>query len=58
MARRIDSEQLIARIMRLSHGDLLAQWTAAGIIKIIEEEQTVAEIASFLPLKNGEKRLQ
>ena len=58
MARTIDSEQLIARIMRLSHGDLRAQWTAAGIIRIIEEEQAISENASFLPLKSGEKRVQ
>ena len=33
----IDADQLKARIMRLSQGDPLAHWTAAGIIKIVEE---------------------
>ena len=36
--RKIDADRLIARVMRLSHGDLRAIWTAAGIVKIIEEE--------------------
>lgn len=36
--REIDADKLIARIMRLSAGDLQAQWTAAGIVKVIEEE--------------------
>ena len=52
MARRIDSDRLIAKIMRLSGGKMTAQWTAAGIIKLIEEEQAIEENASFLPLKS------
>ena len=36
--RKIDADRLLARIMRLSHGDLRATWTAAGVVRVIEEE--------------------
>ena len=38
MARTIDVDKLIARIMRLSRGDMKAQWSALGIVKVVEEE--------------------
>lgn len=41
--KTIDADRLVARIMRLSQGDLTAQWTAGGIIKLIEEEEAVNE---------------
>ena len=37
MARTIDADELIARVMRLSRGDVRATWTALGVVKIIEE---------------------
>ena len=57
--RTIDADRLIARIMRLSQGDLMATWTAAGLIKIVEEEASTAQwqIASFLPLKSEDKAI-
>lgn len=36
--KTIDADQLIARVMRLSQGDLTSYWTTAGIIRVIEEE--------------------
>lgn len=36
--RRIDADRLLERVMRLSHGDLRATWTTAGIVRVIEEE--------------------
>lgn len=50
--KTIDADRLKARIMRLSQGDLKAKWTAAGIVKVIEEEEAAEENASFLPLTN------
>jgi len=41
--RTIDADRLVARIMRLSQGDLKAQWTAAGLIGVIEEEYETAK---------------
>lgn len=41
--RTIDADRLIARVMRLSQGRLLAGWTAAGLIHVIEEEAAVVE---------------
>ena len=38
MKRTIDADRLISRVMRLSQGSLLAGWTAAGIIRVVEEE--------------------
>lgn len=38
MEQLIDARELIARIMRLSRGDFKAQWTALGIVKVIEEQ--------------------
>lgn len=52
----LDADALIARIMRLSQGDLLATWTAAGIIGVIEE-MTVAENVSFVSLKSRDSVL-
>lgn len=37
MSRKIDADELIARVMRLSKGDAWAQWSAMGIVKVIEE---------------------
>lgn len=55
--RTIDADRLIARIMRLSQGDPHAKWTAAGLIKIVEEEVQIGNNASFLPLKSDGKVL-
>ena len=52
----LDADALIARIMRLSQGDLLATWTAAGIIGVIEE-MTAAENVSFVSLKSRDSVL-
>lgn len=49
--REIDADRLIARIMRLSAGDLQAQWTAAGIVKIIEEEIQNVSFVSLISEK-------
>lgn len=49
MKTTIDADRLIARIMRLSGGRLTAQWNAAGIVKVIEEER--AENVSLIALK-------
>lgn len=38
MDRKIDADRLIARIVRLSRGDMLSTWTAMGVVKVIEEE--------------------
>lgn len=46
--RTIDADRLIARVMRLSGGRLMAEWTAAGIIKVIEEEVAAEENAMHL----------
>lgn len=46
--RKIDADRLIARVMRLSSGKLTAQWTASGIVKLIEEEVAVEENAGHL----------
>ena len=54
--KTLDADALIARIMRLSQGDLLATWTAAGIIGVIEE-MTAAENVSFVSLKSRESVL-
>lgn len=55
--RTIDADRLIARIMRLSQGDPHAKWTAAGLIKIVEEEVQIGNNASFLPLKSEDKAI-
>jgi hypothetical protein len=48
----IDADRLIARIMRLSAGRMLAQWTAGGLIKLIEEEVANCQ---FCVIENREK---
>lgn len=46
--RKIDADRLIARVMRLSGGRLTAEWTAGGIVKLIEEEIMVEENAGYV----------
>ena len=54
---KIDTNRLIARIMRLSSGDLKAQWTTAGIIALIEEEMSIGvEIPERYSAKDKETR--
>lgn len=50
----VDTDRLIARIMRLSSGDLQAQWTTAGIVRVIEEEAAFAN-CQFRVIDNPEK---
>lgn len=50
--RTIDADRLIARVMRLSGGRLTAEWTASGIVKLVEEEAAVEENAGH-PGKDG-----
>ena len=42
--KTVDVDELKARIMRLSQGELVAHWTTAGIIKVIEEEAAREEM--------------
>lgn len=51
MSRKIDADELIARVMRLSKGDVRAQWSALGIVKVIEESaaQNCGKIADDFP---------
>lgn len=57
MKQTIETDRLIARVMRLSRGDMLAEWTAAGIVKVIEEEAT-EDIVSPVSLTSKESVIE